>query len=125
MRALRSAAHARAGGRCEVSGYPLGAIWDLHHRRNKGMGGTRRADTDTLANVLCLRPEVHNSAGLASGGWRGPSVHGSRSWSEPLGYLLPKNAEDLSLWPVRLHGLRWVLLGVSGGYVELDYSGLP
>jgi hypothetical protein len=105
----------RCRGRCEVSGQPLDFdTFDMHHRRNKGMGGTSREDVDELWNLLALDPAVHNG---------GPdSVHGRREWSEDRGYLVPKGVDEVVLWPVLLGGLlperfqRWVLLGGEGGY---------
>jgi hypothetical protein len=107
----------RCGGRCEVSGRPLDfETFDMHHRRNKGMGGTSREDVDELWNLLALDPVVHNG---------GPqSVHGRRSWSEERGYLVPKNVNEVVLWPVYLYGLvparvqRWVLLSGVPRYYD-------
>lgn len=104
----------RCKGRCEVSGRPLDFdTFDMHHRRNKGMGGTSRLDVDALWNLLALDPEVHNG---------GPeSVHGRRRWSEDRGYLIPKHEQDPGLWPVLLGGLlpqrfqRWVFLAPEQG----------
>lgn len=113
----------RCGGRCEVSGRTLDFdTFDMHHRRNKGMGGTSREDVDELWNLLALDPQVHNG---------GPqSVHGRRRWSEQRGYLVPKvtRNHELTLWPVWLHGLvpahvqRWVLLSSLAGYVDLPLT---
>lgn len=66
------------------------------------MGGTYRPDTDTLPNLLALRPDVHN----------GPpdAVHMRRQWSEEHGYLLPLSIPLASAWPVLLFGRRWVYL---------------
>lgn len=110
----------RCQGRCEVSGRPLDYdTFDMHHRRNKGMGGTSREDVDAPWNLLALDPEVHNG---------GPqSVHGRRRWSEDRGYLIPKATEDPGLWPVLLGGLlperfqRWVILAPEqeDGYLAL------
>lgn len=121
MRALRHTAYERAGGRCEVSGLLLDGPdggWDLHHRRNKGMGGTTRANTDTLPNLLAVAPEVHNSAGVNSGrGWpHDLSIHGSRTWSAARGYLVPKHVDDPGGWPVLLWGARWAWLTTGGAY---------
>jgi hypothetical protein len=108
----------RCGGRCEVSGQPLDFdTFDAHHRRNKGMGGTSRPDKDRLTNLLALDPIVHNG---------GPaSVHGRRRWSEARGYLIPKHAEKLELWPVWLplgrNARGWKLLGLDGRYHDLPF----
>lgn len=103
----------RCDGRCEVSGQPLDRdTFDAHHRRNKGMGGTSRADVDDLDNLLALDPVIHNG---------GPqSVHGRRRWAEEHGFLIPKlSATPPGMWPVRIGGHRLVLLDKSGGYRPL------
>lgn len=108
----------RCAGRCEVSGRPLDYdTFDMHHRRNKGMGGTSRDDVDALWNLLALHPDVHNG---------GPqSVHGRRQWSEERGYLVPKGVDEVGLWPVYLYGLvpsrvqRWVLLSSIPRYYDM------
>lgn len=107
---LREALWLRCGGYCEVSGTPLDFdTFDAHHRRNKGMGGDRRLDTNTLPNLLALDPQVHNG---------GPtSVHGRRPWSQRRGYLIPKDSQrPAGAFPVKIHGRRWVLLLDDGTY---------
>lgn len=104
----------RCGGLCEVSGRALDFdTFDMHHRRNKGMGGTSRADVHELWNLLALDPAVHNG---------GPhSIHGRRRWSQERGYLVPKHTRnvELAMWPVWLHGRGWVLLSQITGYLPL------
>jgi 5-methylcytosine-specific restriction enzyme A len=105
----------RAGGRCEITGAALGDVdtgpWECHHRRNKGMGGTDRPDVDSPANLIALSPAAHRT------------VHGSRSWAQPRGYLIPKNLpaelDDPGMWPVHLLGRRWVLFTHSGEYAPV------
>lgn len=102
----------RCKGLCEISGRPLDYdTFDMHHRRNRGMGGTSRDDVHELWNLLALDPVVHNNHPQA--------VHRVRRWSEERGYLVPKHVDEtqLILWPVLLGGWlppsrqRWVLLG--------------
>jgi hypothetical protein len=115
---LREALWERCGGVCEVSGQPLDRdTFDAHHRRNKGMGGTYRPDTDTLPNLLALAPFVHN---LSPG-----SVHGNPDWSMPRGYLLHQGAANLHLVPVLLHGKLWVMLTPTGLYAPVPAALLP
>lgn len=109
---LREQLWTRCDGFCEVSGVPLDPdTFDAHHRRPKGMGGTRRADRDWLSNLLATDPVIHNG---------GPqSVHGRRDWSEPRGYLLPQNTQWASSVPVLIRGRFWFMLGddvTEGGY---------
>ena len=114
---LRQKLWARSGGRCEVSGLPLDPLsWDAHHRRNKGMGGTYREDTDTLPNLLIVHPLVHNH--------RPDSIHGNPAWSRPLGYLLGKGLDELppAVVPVKLHTGVWVVLTANGGYLPCPPS---
>jgi hypothetical protein len=108
-RTVREALWNRAGGRCEVTGVPVGyEEFDAHHRRNKGMGGTSRPDRDWLSNLLCTDPQVHN------GGPR--SIHARRPWSESNGFLIPKHIEWAITVPIRLHLKHLVYLGDDGQY---------
>lgn len=95
----------RCGGFCEVSGVPLDPeTFDVHHRRNGGMGGTRRADKHSLPNLLAVTPAVHNAAPHGE-----VSIHGNPEWSMPLGYLLYQN-QDPAVERVVIYGLREVIL---------------
>lgn len=86
----------------------------MHHRRNKGMGGTSRPNTDALYNLLALDPEIHNG---------GPqSVHGRREWAERNGFLIPKDASHPQNWPVKLRGRWWVFLTSTPRYVPVPRS---
>lgn len=109
-RDLRRAAWEREGGRCAVSGQPLGdqdgQTWHLHHRRPKGMGGTSRADEDTLPNVIAVTPAAHRG------------IHAYPARSMPRGLLLSKAQPDPAACPVRLWR-GWVFLAVEGGYLPI------
>lgn len=101
----------RAQGHCEITGAPLGPCetgpWECHHRRNKGMGGSSRANVDNPSNLMALTPRIHNG---------GPgSVHAHRPWAQRCGYLLPKHVAEPGMWPVQLAGLRPVV--TAGGIV--------
>lgn len=123
MRGLRRAAYEREGGRCFVTGLPLGDVdggtWDLHHRRPGGKGGTKRSDQDSLPNVVALLSVVHNfgSQHVAVHGQRGRSVHGAPAWSMPHGYLLsPASSVPPRSRPALHHEHGWVFLLERGGY---------
>lgn len=114
---IREALWKRSKGCCEITGTPLDFdAFDVHHRRNKGMGGTRREDRDWLSNLLALHPVVHNG---------GPqSVHGRRPWSQQRGYLLPKDTPWASLVPCLILGRYWLMLGDDGQYYPAPYGGV-
>lgn len=102
----------RCEGLCEVSGLPLDPdTFDAHHRRNKGMGGTSRADRDALSNLIALDPVVHNGCPQ--------SVHARREWSDERGYLVPKHEERAKDFPILLRGVRWVYLTDDGRYLPV------
>ena len=46
--------HARAGGRCERCGTSDSYRWSLHHRKPRGMGGTKDPAINSPANILFL-----------------------------------------------------------------------
>lgn len=112
MRDLRRAAYDRERGRCLVTGAPLGhpdaSTWELHHRVPGGQGGTPW-DRDILSNVIAVTPRVHNLDPR--------SIHGSPSWSFPLGYLLPAREREPWTVPVLHWSGWWVTLDDEGRYV--------
>jgi hypothetical protein len=125
MRELRRRAYEREGGRCAVTGLPLGEPdgdrWNLHHRLAGGMGGTSR-DRDTLSNVIAVLAVAHNmgSPGLLVDGVAGRSIHTDPAWSRPLGLLLSASrGDDPERVPVRLAGRGWVFLTDDGDVLRL------
>lgn len=118
MRDLRRAAYEREGGRCFVTGVPLGDVdggtWEMHHRLAGQMGGTT-LDRDTLPNVIALHRHVHNLGGSGR-----LSVHGSPAWSRPRGWLLSAARRQVpARVPALHHELGWVFLLEQGGYEAL------
>ncbi len=54
-RKVRDAVKARSDGRCEYCGCPLdGIAASMHHRRPRGMGGTKDPRANGAANALVL-----------------------------------------------------------------------
>lgn len=106
----------RCDGLDEITGQPLDFdTFDAHHRRPKGMGGTRRMDRDWLTNLLALDPRTHNGGPL--------SVHGRPDWSRERGYLIAKDVWMAGAVPFLHHGTGWLWLDRTGGYY--DSSGRP
>lgn len=122
---LRRIAYERQGGRCAVTGAPLGDLdgpWHMHHRRPGGRGGTSRPNQQQPSNVLALLARVHNfgAPGLLLDGVGGRSVHGNPEWSRPLGLLVSSNVDEPASIPVRLAGLGFVFLLDDGGLLRVD-----
>lgn len=79
----------RDGGRCARCGIGLtredrGYTWSLHHRRPRGMGGSRISWVNEAANLLVL-------CGTGTTGCHG-WVEKNRGEARDLGWLVPVNA---------------------------------
>lgn len=122
MADLRRAAWEREGGRCAVTGLPLGepesGRWNLHHRLAGQMGGTTRLDRDVLSNVIAVLAEAHNfgSPWLPVAGVYGRSIHTDPAWSRANGLLLSAGrGDEPAAVPVLMAGRGWVFLDDGGG----------
>ena len=115
---------ARAGWRCEICGTVLGwpdgsggtwcASHSFHHRRPRGMGGTRRPDTNSPANLLLL-------CGTGTTGCHS-RVEENRAAAHQLGWLLHQT-EDPTQVPAYVvtgphHEAQPLLLTTDGRYEE-------
>lgn len=123
----------RSGGRCEIcSPECLGGPWgdltrlprhrrSIHHRRPRGMGGTRRADVHSLAMLV-------NTCGHGTIGCHG-YVERHREWATGRGLLLPKDgvaaASDPTQVPLVLPSGRRVLLDAHGPCYLPPADGVP
>ncbi len=97
--ALRQLIRRRAGDLCEVC-QQVGS--QIHHRRPRGAGGSRRADTNTAPNLILLCLSCH------------ARIESYRSWAYEHGLLLRQHC-DPTIVPVKLCG-GWVLLTPEGSY---------
>ena len=95
----------RAQGYCEVcAGVKPGM--QVHHRRPRAMGGSRRDDTNTAANGLYLCPDCH------------ANIESHRWLAQERGLLLKQN-QTPSEAPVSLRG-RFVRLCDDGSVVPVQ-----
>lgn len=85
-RKTREAVYERAGHACEMCGQSRGPL-AIHHRRPRAMGGTRREDTNSPANLLLLCDSDHR--------W----VEANREKALARGYLVRQH-DDPALVPV-------------------------
>lgn len=105
--AVREIVYARAGYACEVCGDTYGPFL-THHRRPRGMGGTRRLDTNSPSNLLLLCDPCHLN------------VESFRDRARAMKWLVVQH-HDPALTPVRLrHG--WTYLTPDGGYAPAPNS---
>ena len=93
----------RCSGRCEVmtDGCTFTAQ-EIHHRRARGSGGTRRPDTNLPSNALCVCDACHRR------------IESHRTEALTLGWLVPQNQSPKDV-PVVYRGKR-MLLNKDGGF---------
>lgn len=98
-KSVRELVLARANGQCERCGVDADNL-QLHHRRPRGMGGSRRKDTNLASNSLALCPPCHCA------------IESDRELSLWAGWLV-RQGRDPAVMPVFRQG-RWVLLDDHG-----------
>lgn len=97
--------HARSGWACEKCGTNSSIRWSLHHRKPRGMGGTKNKMINSPANLLWLC----GSGTEGCHGW----IESHRTAGYEDGLLLHRN-DDPTTIPVVLH-YGTVLLDDEGG----------
>lgn len=97
-KAVRAAVLARAAGWCERCG--AAEPVEVHHRRPRGMGGSKAADTNSAANALALCGECHRV------------VESDRDDATQFGWLIRQGVQPASV-PVLRRG-QWCRLTDSG-----------
>jgi 5-methylcytosine-specific restriction protein A len=98
---VRDAVDARSLGLCEVCGVRPWA--EVHHRRPRAAGGSRRPSTNLPGNALALCSEDHRRA------------ESHRNWALVHGWLVNQQQDEPSLVQVQLHH-GWVRLDDVGRY---------
>lgn len=104
----------RDGASCVMCGSNVnldarGADWSIHHRRPRGMGGSRSAEVSCPANGLVL-------CGSGTTGCHG-RVEASRSWAMTHGFLVPQ-WRDPELVPV-VHWLLGLAFPTEDGWAPI------
>lgn len=106
----------RCGSCCECCGHPFTPGLrepSIHHRRNRGMGGTSRPTVRDLPELLliCAGRSRRLAGALGCHGWIGAQP----ALAEQRGLLVPK-ACDPAAEPLTLHSGRRVLLAADGPF---------
>lgn len=97
----RDLIHHRAKGRCEKCGMPLpGGLAQIHHRRPRGMGGTKRKESGTAANGIYVHLKCHMD------------IESNRQAAFDNGWLVHQLAEPAVI-PIKLWD-GWFLLDDAG-----------
>jgi 5-methylcytosine-specific restriction protein A len=101
------AVYERAGYACEICteavGDHRGTDHHVHHRRPRALGGTKREDTNSPANLLLLCPQCHRE------------VESHRAVAQSMGWLLTQT-DDPERVAVLVQRDRWVYLGADARY---------
>jgi len=100
----------RAKGSCEQCGTP-GFGFQFHHRRPRGMGGSKASDTNTASNCVMVCDRCHRF------------IESYRKEFTDKGWLVPQgqNPSEMPLWRFG----RWVLLDDEGNItVKGDHRGV-
>lgn len=117
--ATKDVVWARAGGRCEVCGGSLAGVqgFSRHHRHPRRMGGSRRPELNTPANIILI-------CGSGTTGCHG-RIESNRTLAYGEGLLLHDGADPTRVPVLLMCGL--VYLAVDGTYASTvpDKDGDP
>ena len=97
----------RSGGRCERCGVIRIRV-EYHHRRPRGMGGSRATDTNGAANCVLLCVYCHRD------------IEAYREAAIDFGFLVPQGKKPAET-PLRRHK-QWVLLDDFGYVMPAEES---
>ena len=99
-RNVRNLLLARSKGGCELCFF--GRVQQFHHRRPRGMGSTRRPETNWPSNGLAICEPCHRM------------VESNRQQALECGWLVPQRVDPMSV-PILRHGSEWVVFDHDGG----------
>ena len=103
----RELVYLRSGGRCERCGAIRTRV-EYHHRRPRGMGGSRATDTNGAANCVLLCVYCHRD------------IEAYREAAIDFGFLVPQGKKPAET-PLRRHK-QWVLLDDFGYVMPAEES---
>lgn len=109
---------AREASACLICHAPLvrgGGGYSVHHRRPRGMGGSRDPVAASPANLVLL-------CGTGTTGCHG-RVERSRDWYRDVGLLVPQGTDPATV-PIRLPGRGELWLEFDGGTRRTDVNPL-
>lgn len=86
---VRDKIKTRAHGSCEVCGFTIGYSAQIHHRKPRGMGGSRSEQSGSVSNGLFIHPKCH------------AQIESDRNKAMSMGFLIYQG-DDPAKVPVRL-----------------------
>jgi hypothetical protein len=95
--------------KCVFDGVPIDLHYEIHHRRPRGMGGSRDPQTNSPANGILLCPEHHR--------W----IEANRAEALVMG-LLVRQIHDPAMQPVDHGVFGLVYLNNDATYTPFDLS---
>jgi 5-methylcytosine-specific restriction protein A len=98
---VRKVIQSRAKDRCEICG-SLALYHQIHHRRPRGMGGSKDPVVGSAANGIWVHPHCHSK------------IESERERARENGWLVPQ-ASDPSKVPFKKYN-GWVMLNEDGTY---------
>lgn len=111
---VREQIRERSGGRCEIRWACDGdTATQIHHRRPRGMGGSRRPSTNLASNGINACTLCH----------RWVETEG-REIAQQCGWLVSQYTDDPEAVPVMVNR-KWTLLGLDGSVVVLPAGEFP
>jgi hypothetical protein len=111
--ALKAQARRRDNDSCVVCGVFVGDGGNVHHRRNRGMGGSRAANVISNLVTVCGTPTSGDHGVLTERPWEIDA-----EWH---GWVLPTNGnQDPATVPVLVAWLGWALPLADGSWQVLE-----
>lgn len=104
--AVRRLVAERAGGCCERCGQPITGEYSIHHRKPRGMGGTKDTAINSAANLLLLCGSATTAGGCHT------AVEKFRQSAMTTGLIVARTADPAKV-PVKRHN-GWAYLGHDG-----------
>lgn len=98
-RRVRDQIVARANGACERCGVPVN-VFQIHHRRPRGMGGSTAEDTNRASNGLCVCVSCHGD------------IEANREDALKYGWLVRQGQDPVAVRVLRRG--QWVTLANDG-----------
>lgn len=100
----------RSKGKCEVCG-SVALYFQIHHRRPRGMGGSKDSVVGSAANGIWVHPHCHSQ------------IESHRNQARENGWLVPQSLNPAEVPFKKYNG--WVMLHEDGTYTMVPSPDSP